>query len=156
MPSIYDFLAQTQLEDVTVTQLASSTGRTYTNQDAVEFWRGVLTVSKAMEASRTYFSGLPIPEASDVEVVTVSDSATGTLTPDTTEIYYIQNISTDQDVVLSLMDSDGHASLIKTITSSSPFIPAAPFYLTKTMFLSFANGSGSAASIKVGYHKMSL
>lgn len=156
MPSIYDFLAQTQLEDVTVTQLASSTGRTYTNQDAVEFWRGVLTVSKAMEASRTYAAGLPIPEASDVEVVTVSDSAVGTITPDTTEVYYIQNISTDQDVVLSLMDSDGHASLIKTITSSSPFIPAAPFYLTKSMYLSFANGSGSSAAIKVGYHKMSL
>jgi len=155
--TIYDQLSGTLLSSATTANLNTGSNLTYVDKKSIQYWRDVLTVSKAIEASRTYASGnVPIPEVSNVEVVTVADGASGTLTPGATEVYLIQNISTTQDVVLSFLDDDGHQSNIGTITSSAPYKPTSPIMITKSMKFGFTNGSGSSANISVAYHKLSL
>jgi len=156
-PDVYDRLKTTQIDGLTITQLNSASGLTFIEPGNIKFLGQAITLNRALEASRTYAGGkLPIPELSDVENLSISDGATGTLTPSTTEVFLIQNISSNQDVICSLIDSDGHVSMLKTVTSSAPFMPTSSLYITKNLFLSFANASGSTATVNVAYHKMSL
>jgi hypothetical protein len=151
-PSIYDQLAKESLSDLTITQLNSGASVTAVDAATLNYWRGPITLHRIAGSSRTYPHGLPIPEASAVESVTVADSAVGTIKPQGSEIWLIQALSSDAEVSLALFD--GTSSVL--LFAGTAFIPTQPVYLTPTLYLSIANGSGGSADVNLAYHKVSL
>lgn len=151
-PSIYDQLAKEALSELTVTQLNAGSSVTSVDQATIAYWKGPITLARILESSRTYAHGLPVPESGDVEVLSVDDASVGTIKPTGTEVWLVQGLSSDETVGFALFDGTNTVPL----DSSTGYIPTSPLYLTPTLYLSVSNGSGSAASVKLAYHKVSL
>jgi len=153
MASIFNQLVGVKLPDSTVEQLETGSKNTYVASDSIEYWRGIIAVSKIMEATRTYAHGLPVPEQSAVEVLTVEASATGFIKPEGTEIWSIQGIDVD-NCAIALTDGTNFVNF----ASDSGYISRArnPIYLTNTLFFAFTNASGSQQTPSVAYHKVGL
>jgi hypothetical protein len=152
--SIYEQLTGVKVDDTTLTQL-DFTKNSFIDTKSIEYWKGIITVSKILDASRTYPHGLPIPEASSIESVAVADAASGSVKPSGTEIWMVQAIDSTADVTYSLYDGSAVVQLIAS-PSSAPFIPTSPFFLTPTLYLIIGNGSGGEATVTLAYHKVSL
>jgi len=153
--TLYDYLVTTQISEVDIEQLDAASKNTFINESNIEFWRGPITVSKVIEASRTYPHGLPIPAVSGVEAVTVDNGATGSAKPTGSEIWQVQAIDSTASVVYSLFDGTTAVPLIAS-ASADPFIPSSPLFLTPTLYLIIGNGSGGEATVGIAYHKVSL
>jgi hypothetical protein len=147
--SIYEQFVGSKLSEVTAANVDKITKRTYVDSDNLEFWKGVITVSKIIQDSRTYAHGLPIPEASGIETVTVADAGTGTIKPPGTEIWLIESI--DPDNCTGFL-TDGGASAVP-ITAD---LVTSQLYLTGTLYIAFSNSSGSEQTPGVAYHKVGL
>jgi hypothetical protein len=153
--SIYEQLTGVKISDATVSQL-DFTKNTFIDSNSIGWWKGPITISKVMEASRTYAGGnLPIPETSTVGVVAVPNASLGTMKPTGTEIWLVQAIDSDIQVTFSLFDGTTAVPL-QSAATSNPFIPTAPLFLTTNLYLQIANGSGSEATVGMAYHKVSL
>lgn len=152
-PSIYDLLTNTKVSDLTVANLDAAAKNTFIDRDNVKYWSGIITVARAMEESRTFAKGLPIPEGGKVAITTVDDAATGELRPSGTEVWLIQSIVEDNCTVFL---TDGVN--VVNISSDQGYIARTrnPIYLTNTLYLGFQNGSGSEQTPGVAYHKVSL
>ena len=150
--SIYELLTGVKIEDATVEQLDTATGRTFVDTQTREFWQGILTLSHVMKAARTYPHGLPIPESGDVHVETIANGASATVGPTKTEIWMVQNIDVD-DCSVGFIDDDGHLSPITIQTQNAPW---PPIYITRTLKLAFSNSSGSEQTPSIAYLKVSL
>ena len=152
-PTIYDLIASQQMSETSITQLNNATKNTFIENKNIEFWSGVITVARALEESRTYAHGLPIPEASACETVTVADSASGTFKPTGTEVWLIQGIDEDNCGVFLF---DGTTAI--DISSSAGYVARTrnPIYITSTCYLLFNNASGGEQTPGIAYHKVSL
>jgi len=53
-PSIYDQLAKESFSDLTITQLNAGTSVTAVDQATISYWKGPLTLSRVLEASRKH------------------------------------------------------------------------------------------------------
>lgn len=149
-PSIYDLLANEQIADVSITNLNSAAKSTFVDATNVNFWSGIITLARAVEESRTYGHGLPIPEASACETVTIADTANGTIKPTGTEIWQVVAIDIDN---CSAFLYDG--TTVIALGSERQKNPA-PFYITSTCYLLFDNSSGSEQTPGIAYHKVGL
>lgn len=150
---IYDLLTKVKVDDATITQLNTMTGRTAIDRDAVEFWSGVITVARAIKESRTYGHGLPIPEASEVKQLSVNDGEAGTLQPSNSEVYLVNSINFDNcSVYLTASGGSGPAIQLGGDACNT----VGPIYLTNSLYLNFVNASGSTQTPSVAYHKVSL
>jgi len=149
--TIYDLLTGVKIDDATVAQLDSATGRTFVDKDSIEFWQGILTLSHVMKAARTYAHGLVIPETGAVHIETIANSANATIQPTGTEIWRVENFDVD-NCTAAFMDGDGNISPI-----TLPFDAGTlPFMLTADLFLALSNASGSEQTPSIAYHKVSL
>ena len=149
-PSIYDLLANEQIADVSITNLNSAAKSTFVDATNVNFWSGIITLARAVEESRTYGHGLPIPEASACETVTIADTANGTIKPTGTEIWQVVSIDIDN---CSAFLFDGTTAIA---LGSERHKNPAPFYITSTCYLLFDNSSGGEQTPGIAYHKVGL
>ena len=149
--SIYELLTGVKIEDATVEQLDTATGRTFVDTQTREFWQGILTLNHVMKAARTYPHGLPIPETGDVHIETIANGASATVGPTKTEIWLIQNIDPDNCSV-AFIDDEGNVSPITRDAQAQ----WTPFYITRTLKIAFSNGSGSEQTPSISYLKVSL
>ena len=149
--TIYDLLTGVKIDDATVAQLDSATGRTFVDKESIEFWQGILTLSHVMKAARTYPHGLVIPETGAVEIATIADGASATIKPSGTEIWRVESVDMD-GCSMAFMDADGNISPISAETSQGSL----PFMLTLDLFLAFSNATGSEQTPSIAFHKVSL
>jgi hypothetical protein len=149
--TIYELLTGVKIEDATITQLDSATGRTFVDNQSIEFWQGVLTLSHVMKAARTYPHGLPIPESGAVHIETIANGASATIGPEKTEIWVIENIDVDNCSV-AFIDEAGNISPITRDAQAQ----WSRFYITRTLKLAFSNASGSEQTPSIAYLKVSL
>ena len=151
--TIYELLTGVKIDEATITQLESATGRTFVDTQSIEFWQGVLTLSHVMKAARTYPHGLPIPETGSTATVTIADGANESIKPTGTEVYRLVNVDFD-NCTAALQDADGNFSIIDTSTDG--WFNMSPIYLSSNLFLTFFNGSGSEQTPTIAYFKVSL
>lgn len=148
---IYNLLNKVKIDDATISQLNTMTGRTAIDKETIEFWSGVITVARAMKESRTYSGGLPIPEASAVQTYPLGDSEQVDIQPSGSQIYILQNIGADN---CNFFLSDGTTDSELTLSATGGVLT--PIYLTNSCFLRVKNGSGSAQTPTWAYHTVSL
>jgi len=146
--SIYELLTGVKIEEATVSNLDSATGRTFVDRQSIEFWQGILTLSHVMKAARTYPHGIVIPETGLVEVVTVADSATESIKPTGTEVWRVENVDLD-NCVAGFFDGTRFSPID---SGNNP----APFFISASCWLAFSNGSGSEQTPSIAYFKVSL
>ena len=147
--SIYDLLNKKTIEDLTVDQLNTATSRTAIDIHSREFWSGILHLKHVLGASRTYSHGLSIPEAGAVWTTAVADSATGTAQPsNATELWRIEGVDIDS---CAMAMTDGNEFVTVDPDKNPP-----PYFISKTMYIVFNNGSGSEKNPKLAYSKVSL
>jgi hypothetical protein len=151
-PRIYDLLATQQANATTVSQLHQAVKDTYIQDKNIDFWAGVITVSRALKESREYGGGLPIPEASGIESVTVGDGASGTIKPSGTEVWQVSGLNLDNCIAF-LTDGSG---MITLVLGGDNATTTGPLYLTPTMYIGFQNASGSEQTPSIAYHKVGL
>ena len=152
-PDIYELLAAQQVSATSVTQLNSAAKSTYIDKSNVEFWAGMITVARMMRESRTNTGGLPIPETSQIDLLTLADGGTEKFgdTAGDTEIWLIQNVDLDN---CSVAFYDG--TKVNPITPDSDGNIRMPLYISKLTYLYFSNTSGGTQTPTVTYAKVSL
>ena len=150
---IWNLLNKVKLSAVKQSQLNEMTSRVAVAPDAIEFWSGMITVARAIGESRTFAHGLPIYDTGAVLGNELADGANETFTPTGTEIWRVQAIDLN-GCSAAIRDGDGNMCLIQD--SSLPNKNGFPIYLSSTMSLFFNNGSGSPATPKFAYQKVSL
>ena len=151
-PTIYELLAKQQMSATTITQLDAATKSTFIDVDNVEFWAGVITVSRALE-SRTMAHGLPIAETGSTATVTIADSANAPIKPSGTEIWAVQNVNFD-GCTAAYTDADGNYSIIASAPSDD--WNNVTIYMSANLFLTFFNGTGSEQTPSIAYFKVAL
>jgi len=163
--TIYDLLTGVKIDDATVSQLDSATGRTFVDADSREFWQGILTLSHVIRAARTYPLGGPIPEASEIAVQPCPPSESVTFQPPGTEVWAIQGIqvvAASGTPVVEVHLFNGSELVIMhsgtSSTSAASFFPnSLPFSITNSVYLAVRNTDGSnAVNVSIAYNKVSL
>lgn len=151
-PTIYDQLSKKAISEVTMSLLNSGTGVTAVDRKSIDYWSGPITLSRVLDASRTYPHGLPIPELSTISSNTIADGATAQLKPTGTEIWSIQSIISTADISVSLFDGATNATIH---TGTNPQVYS-NLYIDSTLYIVMANGSGDEATCNISYHKVGL
>jgi len=153
-PSIYDLLTNTKLSSVTQANLDAAAKNTFIDRNNVNYWSGIITVARALQESRTFSHGLPIPESGVVHTETIADGANASVMPTGTEIWQVMGIEID-NCSFTLVDADGNTCDV-TPQSSNRLEGLGPLYLSATMGFKIFNGSGSEQTPKIAYFKVSL
>ena len=145
--SIYDLLTGQTVSQATLANLDSATGRSYLDSKSIEFWRGIISVQKIIEASRTYPHGLGIPELSKVNAT--APSTTGSTQPSGTEVFKVQSISFTNNsagtatISVSLDTGAGSSLIQNSITvaaGASGALPLNfPLEINNAVYLSWAS-----------------
>jgi hypothetical protein len=152
---VYDYLAKESVSELTITNLDASASSTSVDRTNVTFWGGPITLARVMEATRTYAHGLPIPEASAVDVMTIADGASDTLKPTDPGLFQLVSIFSSADVSLQLVGTGG-TTLLGSLSGGAVFLPQSQFVLSPTLYLQVANSSGGEATVSVAYHTVGL
>ena len=172
-PSIYDQLAKEPLSDLTVTQLNSGSSVTAIDQATIEYWRGPITLARIAQSSRTYAHGLPIPEASVIEVIPILAGESAVIQPSGSEVWTIQGIEgtgVGGAATCSLSWYDGSSEVVIDAgqsfssggndfeySTTPPITAAQPLTLTNSLYLKIAEtGTSVAVIFNVAIHKVSL
>jgi len=166
--SIYEQLTGVKVDDVTIEQL-DFTRNTFIDKESVEYWKGVITISKILEASRTYPWGLPIPGSSEVVTINIDPLGEGYIQPTGTEVWEILNIRAagiGGSATATISWADGATDSEFNVGAS---IPAAgtnvdlnasisgPRRVTTTGYIKVRETGGAVAiQLIVAYHKLSL
>ena len=166
--SIYEQLTGVKISDATVSQL-DFTKNTFIDSNSIGWWKGPITISKVMEASRTYAGGtLPIPETGAVLSTPVPAGDSVTIQPPGTEIWSIKGawaISTggNADMLLALTDGALNVPIdIDTITTSGtqlywPTTPGTPPLISNSLYFSVTEtGAANPFTLFIAYFKVSL
>ena len=152
---VYDYLAKESVSDLTITHLDASTSSSAVDRTNVTYWGGPITLSRVIEASRTYPHGFPIPEASSIKTMAIANAASDTLKPDSPGLYQIVAVFSSVDVTVQLVDGTSVAS-IATAAAGVPFYPPSPLIITPTLYLQISNASGGEAAVGIPYHTVGL
>lgn len=150
-PTIYDYLNRLTIGEITQEQLNASAQNTFVDPKNVDFWAGLITVSRALKESRQ-FGGLPIPGSSAMTTVTIGDGASGTVKPTGSEIWMVQNVYLDNCVAF-LTDGSGMQTIV---LGGDTATMTGPFYISNDVYIGFSNASGSEQTPGISYHKVSL
>jgi len=150
-PDVYDRLKSTQISELTVTQLNEAIKASYVNKDQVPLWSQAITLDRTI-SNRTYAHALPIPELSTISSNEIANGASATLKPTGSEIYRIQSIISTANLQVSLYDGTTNAAF-HTGTNPENF---GNFFITPTLYLVMANGTGDTATCNVSYHVVGL
>lgn len=162
--SIYEQLTGVKVDDTTLEQL-DFTKNSFIDTKSIEYWKGIITVSKILEASRTYPHGLTIPESGKVAVEAIAAGASGSFQPPGTEVWQILGIeivASGGNPVVNVYLTDGSTPcLIHTGTSSTTASSfntfKAPFTISNTLYLSLVNADPSnVVAATIAYSKVSL
>ena len=165
--SIYDQLTGVKIEDATITQL-DFTKNTFIDEKSIGWWKGPITISKVLEASRTYAHGLPIPESGDIVVVPVPAGDSVNLQPTGSELWAITAINavaSGGNATGALALTDGTSSVpfntgitvttSGTIVNRTDFIP--PMVISNSLYLNFSEtGTTNPIQFFVAYMKIGL
>jgi len=166
--SIYEQLTGVKVDDVTIEQL-DFTRNTFVDQKSIEYWKGVITISKILEASRTYPWGIPIPGSSEVATITIDPLGEGYIQPTGTEVWDILHIRATGmggSATATISWTDGATDSEVNVGAS---IPAAGTNVelngsisgsrqtTNTGYIKVRETGGSVGiQLIVAYHKVSL
>lgn len=161
-PSIYDYLAKQNLSELTVENLDSASKNTSIDPSNVEFWAGVITISRALQESRCYAWGHPIPESGVVGQA--SDIAGGVaipLQPSGTELWRVTGMDVTGSaagVTFELYMSDGTNDCLidsGTVgTTKTELIPngaISTLITSATMFLKIKCTETGADTLAISY-----
>jgi hypothetical protein len=177
--SIYDQLAKESFSDLTITQLNTGTSVTAVDQASVNYWKGPLTLSRVLQASRTYAGGtLPIPESGSIVAAVIAAGDNVIIQPSGTEIWRMSGmsmISSGSAATVALAFFDGTTfQYIKTgiSTSTSAAAPtiigaygatsdvevlSLPLLISNSKYLVvFETGGSVDVALTYSYDKMSL
>jgi hypothetical protein len=156
-PSVFDYLAKQTAQKTTVSNLHDAVKSTNIDKVNIQSWSDVITIARALQESRQYGNGLPIPETGTVVSAALADGANVTHTPSNSEIWMIQALSKDGCDV-ALKDSNGNIQPldIKDSDTSTSTVPPIPIYLSDTMSLFISNSAGSEKTPSFAYFKVSL
>ena len=164
--TLYDYLVTNTISDTTVEQLDSSSKSTFVNDSNVNFWRGPITVSKVIEASRTYPHGIGIPESGTITSSVMGAGENAAFQPPGTEVWQVIGLSVvgaagTPTILVNLTDgAGGYVAMHSGDTSTSPssFFPfEAPFTISNSLYLDLINTDGAnAATASIAYSKVSL
>jgi len=164
--TLYDYLVTTKISEATVEQLDSSSRSTFVNDSNINFWRGPITVSKVIDASRTYPHGIGIPESGTITSSVMGAGETAEFQPPGTEVWEVIGLSVvaaagTPTILVNL--HDGGSGFVEmhsgdSSTSSASFFPfEAPFTIRNSLYLYLINTDGAnAASVSIAYSKVSL
>jgi len=165
-PSIYDQLAKESFSDLTITQLNAGTSVTAVDQATINYWKGPLTLSRVLEASRTYAGGtLPIPETGEITTEALGAGSSISFQPSGTEIWQVLGIQITADAgtpTIKVFLDSGSATCImhsgSSSTSPGSFFPfEAPFTISNTLYLTVFNLDGANGAIAtLAYSKVGL
>jgi hypothetical protein len=162
--SIYEQLTGVKVDDTTLAQL-DFTKNSFIDTNSIEYWKGIITVSKILDASRTYPHGLAIPETGHVQTEDVPASNFVAFQPPGTEVWQvlgIQATASSGTPTIKIELTDGaNVCLIHsgtTSTTASNFNPfEAPFTISNTLYLAATNTHASDdANVAIAYSKVSL
>ncbi len=166
--SIYEQLTGVKVDDTTIEQL-DFTKNSFIDTKSIEYWKGVITISKILDASRTYPHGFPIPETGAVTQVAVAGGADGDLQPTGTELWVIKSIFGVANVGaatcnISLYDGTSSVPIRVgvSVATSGTIIDlnetvSWPLHLSNSLYLNFAEtGGANAVTFFVAYFKVSL
>jgi hypothetical protein len=153
-PDIYNQLSGVLIDDATVAQL-DYTRNTYVDTKSIKYWQGIITISKILEASRTYAHGLPVPEVSAVKSALVLLGQPDAFIPSGSEIYLIQSIFNTGGTVTLVLSDGVTTSELKSLATGASYQPTAPLYLTNSLYLAMSAESGDC-TVNIAYHKVSL
>jgi hypothetical protein len=151
-PDVYDRLKTTKISELTLTQLNEAIKASYINQNQVPLWSQAITLDRALDSNRTYPHGLPIPELCAISSNVIANGASATLKPTGTEIYRIQSIISTANIQVSLYDGTTNATFHEG-TNPENF---GNFYITPTLYIVMANGTGDEATCNISYCKVGL
>ena len=169
-PSIYDQLAKESFSDLTITQLNSGTSVTAVDKATVNYWAGPLTLSRVLQASRTYAGGtLPIPETGAIETVAIPGGGDNGIRPTGTELWNIKAIYAVASggaatVMISYTDGVNTVPIkvgASVATSGTAFdlneLTSVPFTLSNALYLQITEtGGANDVQFFVAYYKMGL
>ena len=163
--SIYDQLTGVKIADATTAQL-DFTKNTFIDEQSISWWKGPITISKVVEASRTYAGGsIPIPESGKVTSSSIGTSEVGTFQPPGTEVWQVNAIQIVANagtptVMINLTDGATLCLMHSGSSSTAPssFFPfEAPFTISNSLYLSVMNTDGSNTIVAtIAYSKVSL
>lgn len=158
--TVYDYLATTQVDDATITQLEQALRNSFIRQESRTLWSSALQLAAAMRDSRTYPHGLPIPEGG---AVVATEGTNATVQPSGSGLYAVEAISVlnesggAADVTLSMYDgSDGAVLHTEQIADGNTAVISLskPLHLSNSLYLLM--GSTQTVTISVAYHAVSL
>jgi len=152
--SIYEQLTGVKVDDATISEL-DFTRNTFIDEKSIEYWKGIITVGKILESSRTYAHGLPVPEASAVVSTFCPQLLPQDIRPTGSQIWLIQSIdNTGATVTLALNDGSA-TTAIKSLATGTSYQPTSPLYLTNSMYLTLTATDGDS-TVNIAYHLVSL
>ena len=164
-PDVYDRLKTTQVNELTVNNLDSSTKESFIEASNVKLWGQSITLNRTLEASRCYPNGLIIPETGSIDSEGVAATEFQDFQPSGTEIWQVIGLSVTSDsgtptVQVFLTDGSSfclmHSSAVAT-TGTSMFPFEAPFTISKTLYLRVVNMDGSIdVTANLAYSKVGL
>jgi hypothetical protein len=153
-PTIYEMLASTQASSTTISNLNDAVKSTYIDTTNIEFWAGVITVSRALKESRTFAHGLPIVETANIEKMSIADGGTDKFGDDISDTAIIRIENIDVDGCSFAYTTNG--SDINPITPAQNGPILCPLFVTKQSYLMIANSAGSTKTPSIAYSYVSL
>jgi len=147
------------------TSLNAATAMTFVDIDSLQYWKGIATIYRTLEAGRTYPHGLSIPESGYVSSETIDATAYEDYRPTGTEIWKVSGIavtSASGTPAVNVYLTDGsnvclmHTGTTAT-TGTSLFPFESSFDITNTLFLRILNADASiGVTVNVAYTKVGL
>jgi len=166
--TIYEQLTGVKVDDATIEQL-DFTKNTFIDSKSIEYWKGVITISKIIDASRTYPHGLEIPETGAVAITPVDPGGFGFVYPSGTELFRIKGINATATggaatVTVSYWDGSTAVDIRTGLTIATTGtiidlneIAAPPITISNKLWLRFTEtGGGNAVTFDTAYFKVSL
>lgn len=149
-PDIFDYLAKQTVAKTTQANLHDSVKNTNVDRTNIRAWQDAIMIAKAMEESRTYSHGLPVPEAGVAYSVSVGAGSSVTIAPEGSEIWLLQAWD---NLNFTMVFTDGSTEVPVGVTNVNG---SNPIYLTNSLYLKATNSELSSQDFKIAYHKVSL
>jgi len=164
-PTVYDYLTGQTISSTTISQLVNAGKDTFVDQSNIEYWSGLITLNRVLEASRTYPHGQPIPGASAITGQPVFPEQTAVFQPEGNENWQILGIEVQADagtpsIVLQLTDGANTCTIHSedATTTKKNFFPwESPLPINNGVYLAVYNADvTNGATVVIAFHKVGL
>ena len=153
-----------RLNELTTAQLNSVLGVSSISPSTAEQLGEAALIADALDSSRTYAYGLPVPELGAVQPSPPFAESAHLVQPNGTELWAIMGIQIVADggtdtVVISL--TDGSVSCVihsgATSTTAQSFFPwESPLIISNALYLEIENSGVNNFTCAVAYHKVGM